>query len=81
MDAYGKVIAEVDPQFATQVLEALPEGSHVPGGNEDELPENYGEPSDAERHYYGDDVGEQFHEDAAERRFQQEDLGDQDDVE
>lgn len=55
VDANGKVIAEVDSQFATQVLEALPEGSYVPGGNEDELPENYGEPSAEESRYFGDD--------------------------
>lgn len=74
MDAYGKVIAEVDPQFATQVLEALPEGSHVPGGGEDMLPENYGEPSAAERRYLGDDF--QDREDSDERRWQEEDMGD-----
>lgn len=54
MDAAGNVIAEVDPQFVTQVLEALPEGSHVPGGMEDMLPENYGEPSAEEQRYHGD---------------------------
>lgn len=54
VDANGKVIAEVDPQFATQVLEALPEGSNVPGGMEDMLPENYGEPSAEESRYFGD---------------------------
>lgn len=75
VDANGKVIAEVDSQFATQVLEALPEGSYVPGGGEDMLPENYGEPSAAERHYYGDDVGER--EESDERRWQEEDLGDE----
>ena len=73
MDANGKVIAEVDSQFATQVLEALPEGSYVPGGGEDELPENYGEPSPAERRYLGDDIDER--EDADERRWQEEDMG------
>lgn len=73
-DANGKVIAEVDQQFATQVLEALPEGSHVPGGFEDALPENYGDPTAAERRYLGDDVDER--EDADERRWQNEDLGD-----
>jgi len=73
VDADGNVIAEVDPQFVTQVLEALPEGSHVPGGMEDMLPENYGEPSAAERRYSGDDLDER--EDADERRWQEEDMG------
>lgn len=73
MDAEGNVIAEVDPQFVTMVLEALPEGSHVAGGMEDMLPENYGEPSAAERRYSGDDLDER--EDADERAWQEEDMG------
>lgn len=77
VDSEGNVIAEVNPQFVSQVLEALPEGSYVPGGGEDMLPENYGEPSAAERHYYDDDVDDR--EEAAERRWQEEDLGDADD--
>lgn len=73
MDADGNVIAEVDPQFVTMVLEALPEGSHVAGGMEDMLPENHGEPSADERRYLGDDFEER--EDADERRWQAEDMG------
>jgi hypothetical protein len=74
VDANGNVIAEVASEFATQVLEALPEGSHVPGGMEDMLPEGVEEPSADERRYYGDDVDER--EDADERRWQEEDMGD-----
>jgi hypothetical protein len=78
VDANGKVIAEVDSQFATQVLEALPEGAYVPagggfgGGGEDELPENYGEPSAAERRYYGEDIEER--DEANERHWQEKDM-------
>lgn len=73
MDASGNVIAEVDPQFVTQVLEALPEGAHVPGGMEDALPEGYNEPSAAEQHYFGDDYADQ--EDRDEYRWSEEDRG------
>lgn len=59
------------------MLEALPDGAHVPGGMEDQLPEGYNEPSAAERHYFGDDDAEQ--EERDEYRWSQDDLDEADD--